>query len=425
MEPVHQTKSHFGFSKLSNWFLALSKKKKVALLLIALFLVSGTGVSAWYYNRLSNLNQLFPEVAWPGGEASENDSLNIDEAFKDSKIINIALMGFDRSQERGEEWNNDFAGRPDTIMVAAINIESGDINVISIPRDTLVPIYDRGGAKEKINSAFHFGWSTAYTGLTDPQAKHQSGLNSQLETISTALGGVKIHYYLSLDMDAVVEIVEIMGGVWYDVQRPTYHNTGRIIAEPGYQWFSGRRFLEYVRSRQFDEGDSQRAKNQQSILLAAFDQFKKANKLVNAPQVLLSIRNNVETNLSLEQIMALALFGTRGVDTEDINTHVLAGALTNGRLPGHNDTNNYFLLNQQKRVELIRQIWGINLSPDPTDYLLPPLPPAEEETEETEEEPGQQEPEDEDDEDNNDEDEDQDNAEEDDTGFVLPTSLRA
>ena len=355
---------------IKRWLLGLSKTKKVVFSLIAILLITSTGASAWYFNRLTDMDSMFPDISWPGNSDDPDNTLDIDEAFRDAKIINVALLGFDQNEERGERRLEGYTGLPDTIMVAAINIETGKVNVISIPRDTFVPIYNQGGYKDKINSANYWGWRNGVPGISDPV---EAGMKSQLETISIALGGVRIHYYVTVDMDAVVEIVDIMGGVYLDVPERTYHNFGRVIAEPGYQWFSGRRFLDYVRSREAAGGDRQRAIKQQGVMLSVFDQFKKANKLINTPQVMVSVRNNVQTNLSVEQIMSLALFGTQKVDTQAVDTHVLEGHYASGGIPGRRQTNTYYIINQQKRAQMVRDIWGINIIPGPTDVLLPPL----------------------------------------------------
>jgi len=378
LEPRSRKHKNQFFKKVSQWFTKLSKPKKVALITVLVLLVTASGASAWYYTRLTDMEGLFPDVTWPGGDNDPNNTLEMDDAFKDSKIINIALMGFDSNEERNESnltINVDgvtykYTGLVDTIMVAAINIETGEVDIVSIPRDSYVPIYNQGGWKDKINHANYWGFKNGVPNIED---RVEAGLKSQLETISAALGGVKIHYYATVNMDAVIEIVDIMGGVYLDVPERTYHKYGRIIAEPGHQWFSGRRFLDYVRSREASGGDYQRANKQQQVMLQVFDQFKQANKLINAPQVLASVRNNVKTNLSLEQIMALALFGTQKVNTSAIETHILKGTYATGGIPGRREANVYYLVDHKAQTQLVRDIWGIIINPAPADSLLPPL----------------------------------------------------
>ena len=382
-------------SKFLNWFSALTKLKKTALILAVLLIISAGAAGAtayWYYHRISNLDRMFPDLNWQGDEYGE-DFPDVDEVF-DGRVLNILLMGFDRNEARDDIYA---AFRPDTLMVAAINLDTGQVDLVSLPRDTLVPIYDRRGGRDKINHSYYYGWSSRITGITDPQLRHQSGLNSVVETVSMALKGVPIHYYVSICMDGVVEVVNIMGGVWYDVESNIYSNDGRLLVEEGYQRLNGLEFLYYVRNRQFEEGDVQRVQNQQDILIAAFDQFKKANKLVYAPQVYTSMRNNLETDLSLDQIAALALFATRNISSGNIHTHTIPGEFRYGRVhEGQASVNIYYIIDQQGRATLLKQVWGLNVAPDATDQLLPRRDPDDEPSDDSPDLPLEEEPPDDD-----------------------------
>ena len=357
---------------MQYWFRNLSKVKKIALFTALFFVITTGGVSAWFFGRITDVGQMFPGVDFDDPNHDDPDIKDVRDAF-DNRTLNILLMGFDRNAARDEIYA---VYRPDTLMLAAINLETSKIDIISIPRDTLVPIYNRRGGKDKINHAYYYGWRYGGAPSSDPEGRHQLGIQSQIETVSLALKGIPIHYYVSIDMDGVVEVVNIMGGVWYEVEERVYHNYGHVIAEPGYQKLDGQKFLQFVRSREWAQGDYQRAQNQQAIMVAAFDQFKKANKLIHAPQVLLTMNNSIDTNLTMEQILSLAWFGTQKVDTENISNHVLEGEFAYGRLhDGQRSTNIYYLIDQQKRVELIQAVWGITVTADAPDVLLPRLSP--------------------------------------------------
>ena len=351
--------------RLQRWLQGLSKLQFAALLTAITLVILGSA-GAIYLHRLTDLERVFGDVDW-GNTGPESEDPDLRSLSGGAKIINIALLGHDRDESRDQTRVKGYTGLVDTIMVAAINIETAEVNIVSIPRDSYVPIYHQGNYKDKINSANYWGWRNGLVGVED---KVEAGLITQVETISQVLGGVPIHYYIAVDMEVVVEMVDIVGGVWYDVPERTYHNRGRIIAEPGYQWFSGKRFLDYVRSR-VAGGDYQRTKKQQNVLVALFEQFKQSDKLLNLPKILLSLNNNVRTNLSLEQIGALTLFGARKVDGEKITTHTIEGTLTWGGIPGRPEGNNYYLLDHPQRVELIKEVWGKIVAPGPPDKLLP------------------------------------------------------
>lgn len=370
------------YQKLRRWVQGLSKLQFVTLLLAITLLFLGSA-GALYLHRLSDLDRIFGDISW--GQPDPTGETGLDSVFTERKIINIALLGHDSDEERSQRRLKGYTGLVDTIMVAAINIETGEVNIVSIPRDSYVPIYNQGGFKDKINSANYWGWKKGLAGAAD---KVEAGLLTQIETVSQVLGGVPIHFYLALDMEAVVEIVDTMGGVWYDVPERTYHNRGRIIAEPGYQWFGGKRFLAYIRSR-VAGGDYQRAKKQQNVMVALFQQFKQANQLLNLPKILSTLKHNLRTNLSNEQIAALGLFGAREIEAAKIHTHTLEGALTWGAIPGRAEGNNYYLINHRQQADLVESIWGIAMQPAPPDTLLPVKKPPLNEGSSPEDEPWQ------------------------------------
>lgn len=368
--------------KLILWFSALNRAKKITLILLVVLLLTAGGASAWLI-RINDTKSLLIDVAWNKNGDVDPGIKDVRDAF-DNRTLNILLMGFDREEERDARYE---VYRPDTIMLAAFDLDTGKTDVISIPRDTLVPIYNCGGSRDKINSAYTYGW---YYGDADPEdleERHRLGMKYQLETVSLALKGIPVHYYIAVDMDAVVEIVDVMGGVWYDVENPVYHKTSGKVLDAGYQLLDGEKFLSYVRNRSYTDGDIQRVKNQQNILLAAFDQFKHAQMLIYLPQVYSSFRQNVETNFTIEQIVSLAWFANKKINASAIETHVLATSFAYGRLvESWTNSFSYLILNQKKRAELICEIWGIEVSVDPTDSIYPPLP-GDEESEEEEEEP--------------------------------------
>lgn len=382
------SKLKLGLTKLKSWYKSLNKTKRIALLL-AVVLVLTTGVAGattwWFYNRFTDLDRAFSDIDW-----GNSDFPDVDEVFE-GRVLNILLMGFDRNEARDAIYS---AFRPDTLMVAAINLDTGKVDLVSIPRDSLVPIYDRGGGRDKINHSYYYGWAASITGITDPDERHQSGLNSVVETVSMALKGVPIHYYVSVCMEGVMEIVDIMGGVWYDVPFDLiHHRTGEVLVTEGYQKLDGRQFLDFVRNRTFEGGDVRRTQHQQAILIAAFDQFKRANKLIHAPQVYMNMRNNLETNLTLDQIAALAFFATRNISAANITTHTMPGKFAYGRVhEGQTATNIYYLIDQQGRADLLKQVWGIDVQPDAPDKLLPRLRPDDEPVGDSEDFPVEEEP---------------------------------
>ncbi len=294
----------------------------------------------------------------------------------DKNIINFALLGFDRKASRDDEYGNG-AYRPDTIMVLSINFETKDVSIISIQRDTYVEIYGQDG-HDKINHAYGYGYRNP--GAQDP---HLNGIKTTVRTIQNFLGGVPMHYYVVLDMDGVVEIIDTVGGIYYDVDVTVRSHAGRgeIVVHEGFQKLDGDKFMEYLRARHMDH-DFARMERQQNIMIEAFEQMKDRGKLKQVPEIYRSLQEHVDTNLSVSQMGALALYGME-IDTSEIDAYTFEGS-------GQHDARGiwYLVVDEEKRVELIEDVFGVAVEkrpqkPLPGQRVTPQeeVPPVEEESE--------------------------------------------
>ena len=113
----------------------------------------------------------------------------------------------------------------DTIMIVRFNPQTGKIAMLSIPRDTFVgKNKDEAKGSDKINSL--------YTKGTDK-------LEKEIEELTS----IEIEYYAVVSNDAVINIVDIMGGVWFDVPIDMNYDDPtqdlHIHLEKGYQLIDG------------------------------------------------------------------------------------------------------------------------------------------------------------------------------------------
>ena len=227
--------------------------------------------------------------------------------------VNILVMGIDRSVERVE--SNSF--RSDTIILVTVNFKTGDVDMITFPRDSYVKLYDKDGLLideldpfNKINEAFSRGG----------MMKH-GGYQSEMNTVSRLIGGIPVSYYVSFDMNAVKEIVDAMGGVDYEVDIDVYMN-GREL-HPGLQHLDGQAVLDYCRQRK-GSSDTARADRQQRMLMAIFEQMKSTGQIANIPKIYKAVSDCIDTDLSFEQICSLSLIAVR-MDSEQLNRHMVKG----------------------------------------------------------------------------------------------------
>ena len=128
--------------------------------------------------------------------------------------------------------------------------------------------------------------------------------------------------------------------------------------DAGYQLLDGEQVLTYCRTRKQIGTDIDRQKRQQQMLIVIFEQMKSSGTITTIPQIYQSVMDMVYTNLSFEQICALAVFFYGFDDIYDINTYVLEGEYhwAYGVY--------YYLLDQQAKVDLVKEIYGVDIAFD-------------------------------------------------------------
>lgn len=235
----------------------------------------------------------------PPSEANV-DEQQLTPVLKQEQRINILLVGVDkRPQESGPP-------RTDTLILVSVAPESKEVSMISIPRDLWVPI-PRYNFNAKINQAYGIGESRGYPG----------GGAALLKRTVSELTGYPVHYYAMVDFNGFRTLIDLIGGIEvcvpytiHDEQFPTDdYGVETLHIEAGCQHMNGDLALKYVRTRHADS-DYARARRQQQVLLAVRDKVLQAKMLptllMRAPQILRSLSGSVETDIPLDEMVALA-----------------------------------------------------------------------------------------------------------------------
>ncbi len=229
--------------------------------------------------------------------------------------VNVLLLGTDR-----REGETDLP-RSDTIMVLTIDPQSRTAGVLSLPRDLWVTI--PGYGNDRINAAFELG----------ERARPQGGPELTRKTVEGLLG-VPIHHYAIVGFTGFTRLVDQVGGVVVDVERPIKddeypdqnYSTRRIYFQPGLQRLSGETALWYVRTRHADS-DFGRARRQQQFLLALRKQVLQLELLPRTPAILASLSDTLRTDFRPQEILALAGVA-REIDTSKLVNRVVDETMT-------------------------------------------------------------------------------------------------
>ncbi len=330
-------------------------------ILIALAAVAAAAVLTFALVTYSQVHS--PETILLNSDFDFDLDVDVNKEFS-NRIVNIALIGYDRDRFR-ERYTHLFL--PDMIMVASIDFEHNTVKFVRVPRDTYVPIYGTQGVKDKINHSYFHGYSRGSGGDRD-----EAGLRTTLQTISHLLGDIPIHYHFTVCMDAVIQLVDTMGGVHYDVEDTLYDHSGNVLIHKGPQQLDGINFLAYVRHRDDSTGqDIGRIDRQMNLLMATFHYFKEQDRFKYIPVTYRVYKDYVNTNLSYMQIAALALYAR---DFEVTEESVQFFSLNGGGQS--KDGIYYYVPYQDQRVSLIKQVFGLTAARWPTEVLRDTPPPA-------------------------------------------------
>lgn len=193
------------------------------------------------------------------------------------------------------------------MLLASYDVTNQKATVMSIPRDTMVNIpYDI----KRINAVYNYGGGG------------DEGIQALYKEISQ-LVGFEPDYQIVVEWEAVGEIVDAMGGVWFDVPRDMNYDDPyqdlHIHQEKGYRLLSGDDAMQVLRYRHdnnmkygYPDGDLGRIKTQQAFLQAVVEQMLQVKNITKISQFAKVFEKNVETDLSFFQPLLVRPAGHHG-----------------------------------------------------------------------------------------------------------------
>ena len=212
----------------------------------------------------------------------------------------------------------------DTIIVGSFYRETGDIKIMSVPRDMYTRLPDhrleqmraeglRPHSTMKINALRAFGGRNGIYYL-----KHQLG----------EMLGVEFHYYVEMDLVAFRRIVDAVGGVYIDVPVPMFYNPEDqdlfINLSPGLQRLDGATAEGFVRFRRFPTGDLGRNQSQMMFMTQIVSQVLTREAIMNEPITMINIvLNYVRSNIGLNALRYIPYI--RNISSDSVTTFVMPG----------------------------------------------------------------------------------------------------
>jgi LCP family protein required for cell wall assembly len=231
--------------------------------------------------------------------------------WEGSEPFNILLLGVD---QRDDERDLNVPARSDTLILVRIDPKAKSAGMISFPRDLWVDI--PGFGQGRLNTAYTLGELRKLEG---------GGAGLAKRTIEQNFG-LRVDYYARVDFRGFEQVVDTLGGVVVDVERPIKddeyptdnYGVRRLYVPGGLQFMDGRMALMYARSRH-SENDFGRMRRQQRVLFAVRQRALQLNMLARAPSLVGQARDMVGTDLNVGQLIRLAKLAQQ-IDSERVNS---------------------------------------------------------------------------------------------------------
>ncbi len=210
--------------------------------------------------------------------------------------LNLLVLGY-----------QDDEATTDTVIMVHLDVDRRTATLVSIPRDSWVPIPGHGD--DKINAAYAYG-----------------GAKMSKRVVSALFGGVPIDAVVALQPDGASQIVDAMGGLNVDVDEDMDYDDNygelHIHLKKGEQYLTGSQVVGYIRFRHDAASDFGRMKRQQQVLKLMMNQLSQPQNWSKLPHILNVARKNMQSTLSDRQLAAL-LEVYRDVPDDNIRSFTL------------------------------------------------------------------------------------------------------
>ena len=219
------------------------------------------------------------------------------------------------------------SSRSDVNILVFVNPQTGKILILNTPRDYYLTLYSKN-AKDKLTHAGIYGIEESAKSL---------GLLYEAD----------INYYARVNFTSFVKIIDTLGGIEVDVEKPDFRynqgidcgtgyvceqNSNRsfgssmIYIKSGKRTLSGEEALAYARNRyQYAGGDNDRQRHQQQILKAVFEKLTSSSTLTKYKELLKDLSSGVLTNIDANTITKLVNYQLSENINWEVNTYTVKG----------------------------------------------------------------------------------------------------
>ena len=255
---------------------------------------------------------------------------------------------------------DDVSMSTDVLMLVSMDTKSGAVDVVQIPRDTFVNKSVLGYKSiTRVNSIFTVEYNYQRKQGESTANARKLAMNTLKKTLEESLC-VKIDEYVLTDTSAFVEIIDALGGIYYDVpQDMYYHDPDQdllIDLKAGYQHLDGAECECLIRYRAgYATGDIGRVELREDFLVEAFRQVKENIGIGSMIRLIPTFFNKIKTSMSMNDMIAYTKEAYK-VDSANIEVRTIGGSVVQNPATG---AWIYFCLNKAEALADINECLNV------------------------------------------------------------------
>src|SRR5829696_4904939 len=192
--------------------------------------------------------------------------------------LNVLVLGVDTRPD-----SEGMGSRTDTIVLVQVGPRTGDVKLLSVPRDLLVEV--EPGEEDRINAAYNYG-----------------GVDETIATLENYTG-VPVDHYATIDFEGFEKVIDAMGGIRVDVGEGQFPEKWRM--GEGVQRLNGHKALIYARYRGTPGADLDRMQRQRELVGALRSEALRWHTIKTLPQIMEVMNENIQTDLDLDGAITL------------------------------------------------------------------------------------------------------------------------
>lgn len=252
-----------------------SKKKLWITIPLIVILILGLGIGGYMFSIYNNAKKTVNEKMFDPVQSIDTDITK--KKIKATEPLHILLLGIDSHTSE--------KGRSDALMILSLDPKKEIMQLISIPRDTRVPIVGKG-FDDKINHAYAFG-----------------GVDTAIATVENFLD-IELDYYVRLNMEGLKQLVDHLGTI--TVYNDIAWSDGKYDFNFGPTEMDGDKTMHFVRMRKQDPaGDFGRTKRQRQVIQGIVERGASVGSVTKIDGIIDILGNNMATNLDFDDMKTL------------------------------------------------------------------------------------------------------------------------